>query len=216
MKEVIDWIKKFQHKDIDPYCVNYALATQTLIGGGSIHIVKEIVSNFLEEKDYYLEVGCFQAWNFSLACHFAKCKCLAVDNFSQDFQECERYKLPTRDLVIQNIETIGRGNGELIEGDFRETLAFNLGDIKEKVKFYFYDGPHEEKDQIDGVELALPLLADEAIIMVDDWASENVKTSTRYLLNKHKELSLIKVLDGPHNRQYFNQGQVVFSYSRNA
>ena len=132
-----------------------------------------------------------------MVCHFAKCECLAVDNVSQDFQENLRYDLPTRELVLRNIDTIGRANGKLLEGDFRERLQTGLEDIKGRVKFYFYDGPHEEQDQIDGVEMAMHLLADEAYILVDDWGSENVKTSTKHLVKTHPEISLVKVFDGP-------------------
>lgn len=212
MKEMIKKVKGFNPENIGKYYSNYAVATQVLVGGGTIQLLVELARDYLSEKDVYLEVGCYQAWNFSLVCHFARCRCLAVDNFSQDFEENSRYDLPTAALVERNIQTIGRGNGKLIQGDFRETLG-SL-DI-DPIKLYFYDGPHEEDDQVDGIELALPHLADEALIFVDDWASPNVKTSTKKLLDKNKELSIVRVFDGPRNRLWFNQGQIVFKFERN-
>lgn len=212
MKGLIDKIKNI--KTIDQYYISYALATQTLVGGGTTHLLTEIVRDFLNEKDVYLEIGIYQAWNFSLISHFAICDCIGVDNFSQSFQEDERYNLSTKDLVERNISTIGRGQGRLIEGDFREILKSDKIP-KKSVKVYFYDGPHEYQDQIDGVEMVFPYLQDEAIIFVDDWHSENVKFATQYFLKNHKELTLLKILDGPGTREFFNQGQVVFHYKRN-
>ena len=215
MDDIIEKIKLF--KEIDNYYVGYAMVTKTLIGAGTMQLLTEIARDHLNEFDTYLEVGCYQAWNFSLISHFAKCKCIAVDNFSQNFKENNNYDLSTRDLVLRNIATIGRGHGNLVEGDFRDILSrWSARDPapRTSVKLYMYDGPHSTQDQIDGIELALPLLQDKAIIFVDDWASPAVKDSTRHLLRNHEELELIRVLDGPRGRESFNQGQAVFSFRR--
>jgi hypothetical protein len=190
---------------------------QGLSGAGTAQLIGRCVS-FMDSDKVYLEVGIYQAANLVLVASRNKNKqCYGVDNFSQEFQENQNFKgMTTEEVVVERIKNFGvEKNCKFFKSDFREFLCDRSNIDGKKVEVYFFDGPHELQDQIDGVEYAFPLLADEAIIFVDDWLSENVQEATKVLLDKHKELELIKILRGGYSsRELFNQGQCVFKFTR--
>ena len=50
----------------------------------------------------------------------------------------------------------------------------------------FYDGPHTERDQYDGVSIPMPALTSPAIVIVDDWNWTRVRTGTYNALRDRK------------------------------
>ncbi len=62
----------------------------------------------------------------------------------------------------------------LIENDFRLVPYQALGPFN----VMFYDGPHAEQDQYDGIKSPFPALADRAIVIVDDWNWIHVRNGT--------------------------------------
>jgi hypothetical protein len=61
-----------------------------------------------------------------------------------------------------------------LETDFRKVEFTSIG----KFNVYLFDGPHDAKDQRDGVILAQPALDDQFIMIVDDWNWEAVREGT--------------------------------------
>jgi hypothetical protein len=53
----------------------------------------------------------------------------------------------------------------LIDQDFRSVNMRGIAPID----IYFYDGPHSRKDQCDGILAAWDALAENCILLVDDW-----------------------------------------------
>lgn len=208
-----NYIKSFDEKFISKSFIKEAQKLKGLAGAGTAQAISETCKRFKART--YLEVGIFQATNFmQIAKHNPDVKCYGVDNFSESFEENKLYPdLTTEQLVIKRIADAELKNCVLIKQDFREFL--NARSLECPIDVYLYDGPHTYQDQVDGVEMALPLLNDKAFVFVDDFASENVQESTEYLKRKHKELTLIKILVGRSNeRENFNQGQVVFKFER--
>lgn len=195
--------------------LNFVLQHNGLAGAGTLEVIKNCVK-YMDNDKCYLEVGIYQGVNFVGVARSTNKFCYGVDNFSQSFLENQMYpNLTTRQVVEKKINDNKLNNAFLIEQDFREFLKNTKKLDNKKVEVYFYDGPHEYQDQIDGVEMAFDLLSDEAIIFVDDYVSEIVQKSIKTLLNKHKELSLLKIFVGPYNtREYFNQGQVALLYRK--
>jgi hypothetical protein len=72
---------------------------------------------------------------------------------------------------------------DLYESDFREVDYASLG----KHNIYFFDGPHEEQDQYDGLSLALPALDDTFILLIDDWNDPRPRDGTERAI---KELGI--------------------------
>lgn len=185
-----------------------------LAGAGTAEVISKCVYQMTD--DYaYLEVGIYQACNFVIVANSNKSvDCYGVDNFSQEFEENKLFTESTEEVVKSRIEKYCP-EAKYFKSDFREFLSKPMP-FDKQVGVYFFDGPHELQDQIDGVEMAIPHLADEAIIFVDDLNSPNVQESYSILLDRHpKELIPIGFLIDEYNsKETFSQGQVIFEYRR--
>jgi hypothetical protein len=117
----------------------------------------------------YLEVG---AWVGSTTCsaiHGNKVRATVIDDWRGRWEEwrwlfdanLEKYKTPDADVTV-------------IKSDFRAVDYSSIG----KFEVYMFDGPHEEKDQYDGVKIAQPALTDEYVLVVDDWNWNPVRVGT--------------------------------------
>ena len=117
----------------------------------------------------YLEVG---VWQGSTLCSAiwgnSVVVATAIDNWSE-------FGGP-RDEFFANLARF-RGNADVtvLEQDFRSVDYAGLG----QHNVYLFDGPHDETDQRDGIGLALPALAHEFVLIVDDWNWARVRGGTR-------------------------------------
>lgn len=78
-------------------------------------------------------------------------------------------------------------------GDYRDFLSHAPWRPRE-VGVYFYDGPHNFRHQIRGLELILPSLADDAVVVVDDTNDRPVAAAnrlfTRYVPSMERVLDI--------------------------
>ena len=81
-----------------------------------------------------------------------------------------------RELFFANIKKVLTPNiqFEVIERDFRAVDYNDIGSFN----IYLFDGPHEEKDQYDGIMIAQPALINQFILIVDDWNWRQVRLGT--------------------------------------
>lgn len=216
-KLVENYIKSFDEKFIKKEFVDEAVKLKGLSGAGTAQLISEICRKI--DARFYLEVGIYQATNLiQVAKYNPRTECIGIDNFSQEFNENLFYPgLTTEEVVHSRIKDYKLSNCHVVKDDFRNYFKVNSyysSAAPTNIEVYFFDGPHELQDQIDGVEKALGFLAHEAFIFVDDWASENVQEASKILLER-RDLRLIKVLEGKsHHRKNFNQGQVVYKFER--
>ena len=84
-------------------------------------------------------------------------KCIGVDNFSE-------FGGPRLEFRKRFLEAKSE-NHEFFEMGYQQYFA---GFHKGLIGFYFYDGSHDYKSQLNGLQIAEPFLADDALIMVDD------------------------------------------------
>lgn len=122
----------------------------------------------LASKPRYLEVG---SWAGSTACAAIEnnsVSALCIDNWSE-------FGGP-KDLFAANIASVttSQTNFRFIESDFREV---KIGDIG-RFNIYLFDGPHEEKDQYDGLYMYDQALDDDFFFVVDDWNWPGVRSGT--------------------------------------
>lgn len=71
----------------------------------------------------------------------------------------------------------------LVVGDAFRRL--DRAGVPEPVGAYFYDGAHSRVAQYLGLALAEPLLADRAVVLVDDWSWPQVRSATERYLRRH-------------------------------
>lgn len=133
---------------------------------GMLSIKKQQLLNLafsmLPEGEAYLEVGTYMGKSLlSAMIGNPERPVYAVDNFSQ-FEE------NSFAVLKGNLEHYGLFHRvNFCNGDFRE--IFNPGILREPIGLYFYDGGHDFESQYLGIKLVEPFLADEALILVDDW-----------------------------------------------
>ncbi len=134
---------------------------------GMLSIRKQHLLNLafalLPPDEAYLEVGTFQGKSLlSAMLNNPERPVYAVDNFSE-FTDTN-----CLDTTLSNLRRYGlEGKVTFHDGDFRK--VFTRAHVPHPVGMYFYDGAHDEESQYEGIRLAEPLLADEALVLVDDW-----------------------------------------------
>lgn len=124
----------------------------------------------------YLEVG---SWKGSTACAAVwrnHCDIICIDNWSE-------FEGP-RDEFLKNIKRASETTPvQVIEHNFREV---DFGKLHPKANIYLFDGPHDERDQFDGIAMALPGLQRAFVLIVDDFNWRQVREGTsRALLEKN-------------------------------
>lgn len=163
---------------------------------------------FLEDDEVYLEVGVLQGASTIAALLNNAARGVAVDNFSMlDSAEGNRKAFERTTVACGVADRI-----TLYELDFVEFFQ-NPPDIK--VGVYFCDGPHGYEGTWDGLELAIPILADRAVIIMDDFNWSLVYKATDDWLKKHPEnAKMLFDLRHPENEKRFWNGYGVIGWTR--
>ncbi len=102
----------------------------------------------------------------------------------------------------REVDATLRGFGVADRVDFQVGDAFALlrpGLVPLPVGAYFYDGAHSRIAQYLGLALAEPLLADEAIVVVDDFSWPQVRSSTLTYLRRHPGYRVIAEMPAEHD-----------------
>ena len=83
-------------------------------------------------------------------------------------------------IVEERLTKLQLDNAFIINNDYEdalENLRHTIGD--KKIGVYFIDGPHDYRSQLMCLELALPYLHEQAVIIVDDSNYRNVRQANR-------------------------------------
>lgn len=118
----------------------------------------------LPPGEAWLEIGTFHGKSLiaTLAGQPAR-PCYACDDFSQFGDHGNTLATLRANLAAHALAD--RVN--FFHGDFRRCLTEQH--VYHPVGGYFFDGPHDYASQYDALRLVEPLLADEALVIVDDW-----------------------------------------------
>ncbi len=85
----------------------------------------------------------------------------AVDNFSE-------FEGNSLEVLQKNLAHYGLADKVTFhDADFR--TIYTPENLPQPVGLYFFDGPHDEQSQYDGIHLIEPYLASDALVLVDDW-----------------------------------------------
>ena len=113
----------------------------------------------------YLEIGTWRGATLRAAIHRNEgARGIAIDNWSE-------FAGPRAEFIAS---MAGYSNWQLIDGDFRTVDYAAVG----PVNVFFYDGGHAEEDQYDGVILPQRALADQHVMIIDDWNWPYVREAT--------------------------------------
>jgi predicted O-methyltransferase YrrM len=137
-----------------------------------------------EPGESYVEVGTYRGTSLVAALLGNDGDFVAIDDFSLGDGN--------REALEANLARFGvAGRAEILEGDAFELLR---GDALagRRVGVYYYDNGHEYEQQLDGLRLIEPYLAERALLIVDDSDWERVERATRdYLAGQPRARALL-------------------------
>lgn len=175
--------------------------------------------SLMDEGECYLEVGTWKGRTLAYAMEGnADKEFFAVDNFSQFTKRPKWYRPfsepePRRSLnrVLRKASSTHRVT--FLEGDFRAILPT----FSKAVGVYFYDGGHSFRDQYEGLELALPHMAPDSLIVVDDTNpfeegvnGSEARSADETWLREHPDWQLLFDLLSPRRDEGWHNGIQVF------
>jgi predicted O-methyltransferase YrrM len=133
---------------------------------GKLSLKKQQLLNLayrlLPDDEAYLEVGTYHGKSLLSALIGNPLRpTIACDNFSE-------FDVNSLTITLENLRKYDLDDAvTFYDCDFRE--IFTPERLPEPIGLYFYDGAHDEESQYLAIKLVEPFLADEALIIVDDW-----------------------------------------------
>jgi protein O-GlcNAc transferase len=149
----------------------------------------------LEGDEAYCEVGCFQGATLvgALLGHPGR-RAYAADNFAQ-FDPHRR----NRAVLLHNLAAFGLLGQVRFHDQDGEDFLLGLRGGGARVGVYLYDGAHDYRSQLLGLLLAVPLLAERALLVVDDGNWPAVRQAAFDFLAARPEGRLLLDLPTPGN-----------------
>jgi hypothetical protein len=137
------------------------------------YFINTLVGSIADAR--YLEVGSWAGSTLCSAIHNNKVTAVAIDNWSE-------FGGPKK-IFMENVQRFTTGEAKVwfYESDFRKV---DYAGMSTKFNIYLFDGPHEEKDQYDGLAMALPCMEKQFVFIVDDWNWERVRAGTFAAIQK--------------------------------
>lgn len=139
-------------------------------------------ARLMPDDEAYLEVGTFKGRSICAAVQGnAGKKFVAMENFMEFGMAGEL----ARQELMDNLATHAAGvDVELLEGDCFKLMT-QPSIIDRKVGVYFYDGEHTLLSHYLALAVVEPLLADEALVLVDDATWPVVQRAHELFLKQH-------------------------------
>jgi predicted O-methyltransferase YrrM len=174
--------------------------------------VLNLAARMLPAGEAYLEVGTFKGRSLAGTLLDAPDRTyVAVENF----QEFGMLAAESRAELERVLGTYGGDHRlTLHDGDCFAVLA-EPGAVPEPVGVYFYDGAHTGLAHYLALGVVEPLLADEALVLVDDASWPMVAESTRRYLDRHPGWTVLRDIRAAadHDERWAN-GLLVLGYRR--
>lgn len=154
--------------------------------------VLNLAAHHLPPEEAYLEVGSFRGRSLCGAVRGVEGRTfVAIENFV----EFGMMGADARDALTANLARHAADKDlTLLEGDaFR--LMTDRTAFRKPVGVYFYDGEHTVLAHYLALAVAEPLLADEALVLVDDATWPLVQKAHRRYLSRHQGWSVVRRFD---------------------
>ena len=147
-------------------------------------IINQIASTLNQDQNY-VNIGCWKGFSLIAGMIDTNCTVYGVDNFA--------WKEQGRDDFYKNFKKYSKDNHFFYEGDYQDFLK-NWEYEKKYIDFYFYDGPHGYKDQIQSLELGSGFFRSGTIILVDDTNWDEPRQATLDFVNKKYNYNKYEIL----------------------
>jgi predicted O-methyltransferase YrrM len=147
-----------------------------------------VAARCLEPGECYVEVGTYHGSSLIAAMFESDADFVALDNWSLGDGSREQLE-----CNLARFDLAGRPT--LIEGDAFDMLRSGALEGR-RVGVYYYDNGHEYEQQLDGMRLIEPYLADGALIIVDDTDWERVGRAVDDYLSEQPRATELLRIDG--------------------
>lgn len=146
----------------------------------------------LPPGESYLEVGTFKGRSLCAAVRSAgEARLYAMENFLEFGMAGAKAREELQDNLARHA---GDARVELLEGDCF-TLMARPGVLAEPVGVYFYDGEHTLLSHYLALAVVEPLLADEALVLVDDASWPVVQRAHALFIARHPGWEIVRRWD---------------------
>ena len=146
-----------------------------------------LAASLLPQGESYVEVGTFRGTSLVAAMLGNEADFVGIDDFS--------FGDGTREQLERNLGRFGLSGATILEGDAFELVPGGaLGG--RRVGVYYYDNGHEYEQQLEGLRMIEPYLADRALLIVDDSDWERVARATADYLESQPLARLLLELEG--------------------
>jgi hypothetical protein len=154
----------------------------------------------------YVEAGSFKGASLIAASYGNQGDFVGIDDFSME--------AGSRDLLDANLAAFGCMHAVVLEGDVFEVLRGRALEGR-RVGVYYYDAAHGREQQLEGLRLVEPYLADEALLIVDDSDWERVSLAVDdYLAGQPAARELLRVDGKSRGAPQWWEGMRVLSWHR--
>lgn len=172
--------------------LDYADGAFGYSGRRLITLLKRAAEHLLRPGETaYLEIGVFKGLTLlSVGDHLQTtgngANVYGIDNFSQFDSDGQNQATVEAGMKRLNLEHV-----HLINRDYEVALQ-NLPEFigEQKIAVFFIDGPHDYRSQLMCLQMALPHLADDCLIVVDDCNYQHVRLATKDFLTCFPEFKL--------------------------
>jgi hypothetical protein len=160
----------------------------------------------LGDSESYVEAGSFKGASLIAASHGKQGDFVGIDDFSMDKASGDRLRA--------NLDAFGCAHATVLEGDVFDVLA--AGALAgRRVGVYYYDAGHEFEQQLDGLRLVEPYLADEALLIVDDTDWDAVERAVdEYLSTQLHAEELLRIGGKRRGAPHWWEGVRVLAWTR--
>jgi hypothetical protein len=139
------------------------------IHGLTSHKVQRLLNQLCSCGQSYLEVGSYLGATAAAALAGNKLNAYFVDNWEEDPQpfrdDLPRLPPTSKEEFIKNIKQYkGESKVKVFDADMFDV---DLDQI-EPIDIFFYDGPHGARETFQAIQYYAPVLANQAIVVVDD------------------------------------------------
>jgi protein O-GlcNAc transferase len=182
---------------VHPCSERFERVLQTVKGLTSVNVLQLLnhAVAHLEAGEVYCEVGSFQGATLigALLGH-AGCRAYAADNFSEFDPQGSNQQALQANLAAFNLQ----GQVRFHNQDYEDFL-YGLRGSATKIGVYLFDGAHDYRSQLLGLLLVTPLLAERALLVIDDSNWPAVKQATWDFLRVCPAARLLLDLPTPGN-----------------
>jgi predicted O-methyltransferase YrrM len=138
--------------------------------------------NAMEDGEIYLEVGSYQGGSMIAALQGNQAKAIGVDSFA------EFTKTNSLSITMGNFQTFGVADRITFHNmGYKEFFDWHTGPTF-KVAVYYYDGQHDAKGELEGIEACWEFLQSGSLIIIDDTRYPEVRQAINQFVAKHPDL----------------------------